>query len=641
MCGIAGAIGAIDERVEGAVRAMHAGLRHRGPDDEGWWRDPGDVGCALAHRRLAIIDLSHGAAQPMSDELTGNVIAFNGEIYNYRELRDELLREGVRFATAGDTEVALKAYGRWGEAFLERLRGMFALVIWDAEHRRALLARDRLGIKPLYWAAMRSGAGPTLLVSSELRALLASGAVERRLDPLGVAAYLWNGFVPGPGTMIRDVQLLPAGSRAVVDPASPAIAPQPYWRPPRAAAGTSGPDALGAALREAVGMRLVSDVPLGIFLSGGVDSSAVAALAAAAADAPLRTFNVAFEEAAWDESRYARTVAEALGAEHEELRLTEAMFAERLPDALAALDQPTFDAVNSYVVSRAVREAGLTVALAGTGGDELFGGYRSFTDLPRARPVARALRFLPEGLLRGAARVGTRLKTGRPGAVPPQTRWGKLGDVLATRGDLVALYQCFYGLFTTEFLAAVQGPGLRGLTRWGLPPTRAEELAALVAGDPVLHAVSSLELSCFVGERLLRDTDAASMAVSLEVRVPLLDHVVVEQAAAQDLDRRFRPPGRKQLLRDLALSELDPAWFDRPKSGFVLPLDRWCRRRLRGAVDELLRDEAACRAAGLEPAPVAALWQAFQADAPGLYWSRIWSLYVLLWWCRHYAVTME
>jgi asparagine synthase (glutamine-hydrolysing) len=333
-------------------------------------------------------------------------------------------------------------------------------------------------------------------------------------------------------------------------------------------------------------------------------------------------------------------VATALGTEHQEVRLTGDSFRGGLEQALDSLDQPTFDAINTYFVSKAVREAGLTVALAGTGGDELYGGYASFRDLPRAQTASRFVAPAPEALLRAGADLVTRAKTGAPGEVAPQTRWGKLGDALASRGKLLDLYQVSYGLFTQAFLQELHALGTHDDVVYGLPRERHRELEHMIEHEPALHAISMLELSFFLGERLLRDTDTASMAVALEVRVPLIDHVAVERLSAVPEAVRFSPLGRKQLLRELALSGLDPAMFERPKRGFELPLDVWCRQRLGDDIDATLGDADLCARVGLRAEAVGRLWRAFKDGAPGLYWSRAWSLYVLLWWCRKHDVSL-
>jgi len=643
MCGIAGAVGQTDEAAREAVLRASAHQAHRGPDADGFWSsDPAGPGLVLAHRRLSILDLSEAGRQPMEDPESGICLCFNGEIYNYRELRRELEGRGRRFRTVTDSEVILQAFATWGVQGIPRLRGMFAFALWDPVRRQTLLTRDRLGIKPLYLARVAIGeASRVMLFASELRALLATGRISARLDPGSVAHYLWNGFVPGPATILRDVRSLDPGTWLLLDEAGETLEERRYWSPRAATAGTvSDPGPLAVCLREASRQHLASDVPLGVFLSGGIDSSAVAALAAQESGARLQTFTVALEETDLDESSHARSVAAALGTDHREIRLTPQAFVGMLPEALASLDQPTFDAINTYCVSRAVREAGITVALAGTGGDELFGGYRSFVDIPRAAQVARWLGLVPEGALRRAAALANRGRIRHAEAIPPQARWGKLGDVLATRGRMVELYQVSYALFTQEFLNELVASTPDPASSYGLPATRASLIGEWVQDEPVLHAISLLELSCFLGERLLRDTDAASMAVSLEVRVPLLDHEVVEKAFALDAGHRFRPLGRKQVLRDVALAQLDPRLFDRPKSGFVLPFDTWCRDALCPAMHARFEDTALCEAVGLRPDAIARLWRAWSVNAPGLYWSRVWAPFVLLEWCRMHGATL-
>jgi asparagine synthase (glutamine-hydrolysing) len=644
MCGIAGAVGALDGRVVEGVRRMSAAQLHRGPDSSGSWRtkpEDNGIGAVLAHRRLAIIDLSEDGSQPMTDPETGNVIVFNGEIYNFQSLRQQLKRDGASFRSRSDTEVILKAYARWGADSVTHLRGMFAFALWDATRRSVLFARDRLGIKPLYLCSVvQPGGRRALLFASEVRALLASGLVEREIDPVGLASYAWQGFVVGPSTIVRGVELLPTGTYATASEDGALPTHRRYWQLPGPSSPPRPKEELKEQLSAAVKMHLISDVPLGIFLSGGIDSSAVAALAVRSGNSGVRTFNVGFDEASFDESRHARAVANALGTEHHELRLTKDTFQGALPEALGSLDQPSFDGINTYFVSRAVREAGLTVALAGTGGDELFGGYATFRDVPWVAGWSRRFSFVPPELLRRAANSLNVVAALRSG-MPAQTRWGKLGDALAARGGVLETYQVSEALFSSDFGRQLLSVDVNGALRMGLPSAVADELRLLISDRSTLAAISTLEVWCPLTERLLRDTDATSMASSLEVRVPLLDHEVVEATLALDDAGRFEPLGKKQVLRELALEGLDPSLFDRPKSGFVLPIERWARDVLRDEVSEAFADRGFCEAAGLDAGAVGRLWNGFLQRAPGLYWSRIWAVYVLGWWCRQYGLSVR
>jgi asparagine synthase (glutamine-hydrolysing) len=648
MCGIAGAIRSLPasgDATLGLVRRINQAQRHRGPDGAGVWRSPGHE-VVFGHRRLAILDLSPAGAQPMLDRDSGCAVTFNGEIYNFAQLRAELQAEGESFHSSCDTEVVLKAYTHWGIDAVRRFRGIFALALWDPRARAVHLVRDPMGIKPLYWTVLRDtdGGGEVVLFASELRALLATGAVARSLDPAAVASFLWQGFVVGPNTIVKGVQLLPGGTVLTLGPNARTL--RRYWDLPPSGGRPAGPRELGDALRESVRMQLVSDVPLGVFLSGGIDSSAVAALASEARPDGLHTFTVGFDSAAHDESAHAERVASAIGSRHTRCLLREQEFLEQLPDAFQAIDQPTFDGINTYFVSRAAREAGMTVALAGTGGDEVFGGYPSFARIPKLmRATAwlgqRGLRRAWDGSLGAGSRLASRLAWDVLGVAPPQTRWGKLADVARAAPDALGLYQVAYALFTRETQALLAADAVRDAQRsqpHGLPPSVDAAWRARIHGSEPRHAVSVLELSSFVGERLLRDTDAASMAVGLEVRVPLLDHVLAETAAAVDPARRFSPPGKKLLLRELALGKLDPALFERPKSGFVLPIDRWARQRLQPRMQAAFEDPWLARRAGLSGEAVRTLWRSFSAGRPGLYWSRVWALYVLLSWCESHDV---
>lgn len=636
--------------VTACVERISVAQRHRGPDGAGLWAtESGEV--VFGHRRLAILDLSAAGAQPMVDAGSGCAVTFNGEIYNFRELRRELEALGEQFHSCSDTEVVLKAYRRWGLTVVPRLRGIFALAIWDPRSRSVHLIRDQLGIKPLYWTRVQDSplGREVLLFASEVRALLASGVVARRLDPAGVASYVSQGFVVGPTTIVEGISLLPAASILTITPGESAQDANThtlacYWRPP-SSSGVRGTteDELREELVNTVRMQLVSDAPLGIFLSGGIDSSAVAALASEAEPGAVHTFTIGFDEASLDESHYAARVAAAIGSRHTNVTLREEDFLRQLPDALTAIDQPTFDALNTYFVSRAAREAGMTVALAGTGGDELFGGYPSFSELPRMRRAGAWVPRLLNGAIDGTYRIAGAVFWDLLGQTPPQTRWGKIADVACAGDDLLGLYQTSYALFTREAqsrLAAARVHTAQTAQDFGLPAEVAREWRSRTEGSEIRHAISLLELSSFIGERLLRDTDAASMAVSLEVRVPLLDWALCEKVAGIDPARRFSPPGKKRLLRDLGLGRLDPALFDRPKSGFVLPIGEWAKRRLQPEMERLLSDAALISRVGLRPEAVQTLWRSYVAGRPGLYWSRVWSIYALLSWCRNHDVAL-
>ena len=639
MCGIAGAIGPVTQTALEAVQKMSTLQAHRGPDGEGFWQSESEngSGAMLAHRRLAIIDLSTDANQPMLDNSSGNAIVFNGEIYNYASLRQELKDQGATFKTDSDTEVILVAYRVWGRDFVNRLRGIFALAIWDNQQKKTICARDQLGVKPLYYVQSRATSSEHFLFASELRALLNSGLVQRKLNADSVSSYIWNGFVTGPETIIEDIQLLPAGCLLEVDIEGDIISLEKYWTLPSCSTHNKDTEALKAALYESAKLQQVSDVPVGVFLSGGIDSSAVANMAALTNENPIQTFNIAFDESEFDESIYARHVAAELGAIHHEIKLTEDDFSADIDNALNSLDQPTFDGINTYFVSKAVREAGITVALAGTGGDELFGGYKSFSDIPLTMAWSKRLGFLPDSLLRSAGKMASKLKYPRSAVVPPQQRWGKLGDVLLTRGDLIGSYQTSYGLFTADYHRLLLESQDDRLV-YGVNPLLAEDIESSVSGMEQLEAISAIELSMFLGQRLLRDTDSASMAVSLEVRVPLLDHLVVEESFKLSPGKRFDPLGKKMLLRDLATPNIDPAHFERKKSGFVLPIEIWAKSSLKGLIEETFNNQELTRSVGLNQNAILDLYRAFQAGAPGIYWSRIWSIFVLLHWCQHNKV---
>ena len=644
MCGVAGIIGRLDDRNRAALERMNDAIVHRGPDASGTWVSAPDSrgwGALLAHRRLSILDLSAAGAQPMVDPVTGHVVVFNGEIYNFSELRRRLEAEGQEFKSTGDTAVMLRALGLHGPGAVGWLRGMFAFACWDPKQRRLLLARDPLGIKPLYLARSSDpNAGWSLAFASELRALLASGLLGTpQLDPQAVASSVWNGFVVGPRTAVKGIELLWPGHLLEFDGAGEEFRREDFWRiPDRPPDPTMNEDGLGAILEEGLRLHLASDVPLAVFLSGGVDSSVMANLAQRAAQSPIHTFTLAFEEHELNEGPIARQIAAAIGTEHHEVVLTQGQFVENLEAAVDSLDQPTFDGLNAYYMSRAIRAAGFTVALSGTGGDELFGGYTTYRDLPVLYRWSRRSAWVPRSLQTAVATLATWPLRGSGGTMPPQTRWAKLPEMIRHGDDLLTLYQLAYALFLPEFQHELLAPGFAEALADGLPAAMRQRIIGESRGRTPLSAISVMEQRLFLGERLLRDNDVASMASSLEQRVPLVDQVLFESVDRLPDQARYRPLGRKAMLRRIGLRGLDPALFERPKSGFVLPFDRWIRRGLKKVMDHTLRDPQAIAPVGLDPAAVERLWRAFLDGAPGMYWSRVWSVYVFIRWCHRNRV---
>lgn len=647
MCGIAGIIGAPTENNQAALRRMTDAMRQRGPDDQGFWTSPvhpDGHSVMFGHRRLAILDLSPLGAQPMIHPGTGDATVLNGEIYNFQALRAELPDAPAALQSSGDTAVLLRMLAAHGESALPRLRGMFAFAFWNKATGEVLIARDPMGIKPLYFATNPSGADDwSFAFASEVRPLLASRLIRApRLNPKAVSSVLWNGFTVAPETAITGIESLLPGEAMWLDGRGRVLRRFRYWRHPEPQQGPAATqDEVEAALMESVRAHMISDVPLGIFLSGGIDSSAVANLAKRAGATEINSFTLIFEEADRNEAFFAKQVADAVGTRHQEILLTQQSFLDHLDTALDSLDQPSFDGLNSYFMSRAVRDAGFKVALVGTGGDELFGGYQSFSDIPRLHAGLGALHKLP-GAFTGLAASVARAFVGRPShGYTPQTRWAKLPAMIEQGGSLLGLYQIAYALFLPETQRALLHESIRSeFLPDGLPGIRREAMLAEIEGREPLDAISALEHRMFLGERLLRDTDAASMAASLETRLPFVDTELLSVVNRMNTGDRFLPLKTKRALRQAGLKGLDPAMFERPKSGFELPFNRWLKSSLGQEVGSTLLDAPLVASAGLQPEAVASLWRAFSAGAKGLYWTRIWALYALIRWVRVHRITI-
>jgi asparagine synthase (glutamine-hydrolysing) len=643
------------ELAEAVARRMTEALRHRGPDDDGLLAAPY---AALGMRRLSIIDLP-GGHQPVFNEAGNVAVVFNGEIYNFRQLRKTLEGRGHAFRTRSDTEVIVHAYEEWGEQCLQELRGMFAFAVWDARPSstsggasggvsedaargaRIFLARDPLGIKPLYYTY----ADGVFLFASEVRALIASGCVASRVSPDSLEAYLLFGSVAEPSTLVEGVFSIPPGHCVTLTANAPPaqLTPKPYWNFPGTALDADGPqpdnliDAarkLRPLLEEAVRDHLIADVPLGVFLSSGLDSTALVALASRS-QSDLRTFTVVFPEQRFSEAKISRQTARHFKTRHEEVLLTPDQVLAQLDDAVSALDQPTMDGLNTYFVSRAAHQAGLKVALSGLGGDELFGGYSTFRTVPRAVFAAHIGRWVPEPLRRLAANVAVKIASGD--AVR------KAAAAWRSPDDFPHAYYFTRLLFTYSRVRRLLAPYLestetRGNEREPDSPwrRRMQDTTRQAGRLDSFNAVSCFELQSYMVNTLLRDTDAVSMANSLEVRVPLLDQRVVEFVARLPKRAKYRAGAPKALLVE-ALSDLLPEEVvGQPKRTFTLPWDLWLRGPLGVRVSQDLADLTPQLQQYMNPRAVRGAWQNFVIGETS--WSRPWSLYMLnLWVRRHMA----
>jgi len=570
MCGINGILRLSDTAPaldrEELLRTRDA-MAARGPDGAGAWTSS-DGRVALASRRLAILDLTEAGAQPMASDDGRFHIVINGEIYNFAELRRELEAEGVRFRSHSDTEVVLALYAREGAAMLGRLRGMYGLAIWDGRDKSLLLARDPLGIKPLYFAVE----GGCLRFASQVKALEAGGAVSREVDPAGVAGFLLWGSVPEPLTIRRAVRALPAGHFLVIQDG---VLGEP--RPHEAVAiPEMTPMSAEEAVEDSVTAHLVSDVPVAVFLSAGLDSGLIAALARRHLPEPPATFTLSFDVLAGtarDEAPLAAEVARALGTRHIERRVGRADFPGLWRDALAAMDQPSIDGFNTFLVSRAAHEAGLKVVLSGLGGDEVFGSYPSFVDVPRLERTARRTARVP-GLAAAWPALARLAAPGRP----------KLAGLLRYGRTLSGAYFLRRGLFLPEELPAVMGRDAAAAGLAGYDPVAdgARALAAANGHAPDdWTAVHELETSRYMRNQLLRDADWASMASSVELRVPFVDAWLRRRLAAHGFEPA-RGRGKAELVRRVA-PELPAALFARPKAGFYIPVMEWLQPEDAGA----------------------------------------------------------
>lgn len=615
MCGINGILGLSGvDNPAAAIGKMNAKLAHRGPDSEGTFVNDA---VALGHRRLSIIDVSDAGNQPFHSADGKLTMVFNGEVYNYLELKEEL--DTSTFKTKTDTEVVLAAYAKWGIDFLSKLNGMFALAIWDEENRQLIIARDRIGIKPLYYHYRGDG----VVFSSEIRSLIASNFVPKKLDTNALIDYLRYQTVHTPYTILEGVHMLEPGHYMVFTESEHIH--QKYWDPATVELVHAGrPELLmniKEKLQQSVELRMRADVPFGAFLSGGIDSSAIVGLMSSVSELPVSTFSVTFDESEFSEARYAQLIAKKFNTKHTEIKLTPDDFLALVPSALAAMDHPSGDGPNTFIVSKVTKESGITMALSGLGGDELFAGYSIFTQAVELLDK-RWLQSFPKTLRRAA---GTALTVLKPGIASQK----KAAILIQDYFDLEYIYPFSRLILEDEQLKGlvnnpVKTPNfIHGYLKEILDPSMPGFQL------PYLSKVSLAEMSTYMQNVLLRDSDQMSMAHALEVRVPFLDHNLVEYVLGINDQQKF-PHTPKELLTESLGDLLPREIIDRPKMGFTLPWEHWMKNELKGFCEDRLSKigkREQFNAKGIQK-----MWQRFLNGDKYITWSRIWPLVVLGQW---------
>jgi asparagine synthase (glutamine-hydrolysing) len=622
MCGIAG-IASSNPNPEyvSATQNMAAAIRHRGPDSTAV---QGFGGCVLANTRLAIVDLSERGRMPMGNEDSTIWITYNGECYNAAELRPQLLAKGHQFRSTTDTEVIVHLYEEYGDRCVEHLRGMFAFAIWDTRSQKLLLARDRLGIKPLYYCLDSH----KIIFASELKAILASNLVPRKLDSAGIRAFLQLGHIPAPWTALQNVKPLEPGNIGVWQNGN--FQTRPYWQLPSSTEAHAQESAkqIAGALRELLvdssRQQLMSDVPIALFLSGGVDSAVLGSLMKNAGADKITALTIGFEEKSFDESGSSSKTAELLGISRRVIRLPASQMAASLDHAFWAMDQPTVDGLNAYWISRAAAEAGFKVALSGQGGDELFGGYQSAAWFERFSHWANALQPFPSG-------VGSTLFD--HARLP--FRWRKLSYLVGSDDPFVAAQLAVRVLFLESDVHQLLKPALAPPNGTSEAAKHIQAWADQVSGQNLRERVAFLDFPAHLEARLLRDGDAMSMAHSLEIRPVLLDHAIVEYVMSLPPALRLQ---KKQLLLDamqgILPDSLRSDLQNRPKRTFTFPFSQWLGNDLRSTITETFEPERLARAGVLEPLAVNHLWQRYLKSPESVGWSRLWTVYVLARWCE-------
>jgi asparagine synthase (glutamine-hydrolysing) len=611
MCGIAGIVGKDAIQYKEVVNLMLESMQHRGPDGKGLYVAPSGF-CVLGHRRLSILDLTDAASQPMLSEDRGFAFVYNGELYNFTQLKHELEKSGESFHSSGDTEVLLKLLIHHGEQVLPRLNGMFAFGLWDERKRRLLLARDRFGQKPLYMTKV----GNLCLFASEIRALLATGLVPREADPIGVLSFLAYGAVQGPSTIAKGISLLPKASYHVIT-AEGSNGSNRYWSTPRQKLDYS-PDVLRSGFESAVERHLISDAPIGLFLSGGIDSSAITMAAARKSVSRVSSLTVIFpDQPKYSETTHARRIANLAETDHHEIPVLGKDILSSLPAALQAMDQPSVDGINTYIVSLAARQAGLKAVLSGLGGDELFGGYPSFQDIPRALRISELLK--PVGTLVQKV-VGLGEDFSRIN--------GKILDLIDSTNDLTDTYLARRRLFTSRQVKTLIFNGTKESRAGGISAQRLGALGELLAGRSLPDAICLLEMDLYMGETLLRDSDVMGMAHGVEIRLPFLDADFSSYSLSLGPEARTPYPFPKHLFVKALADILPIKNTDRRKQGFTLPFQSWLVKDLRDEVQDGI-ESLAGQSGFFRRDSLQRLWDVFCERPSKVGWTRPWSLFVL------------
>lgn len=625
MCGVVGILNS--EESLSALQAMVSSMTHRGPDDHGieivktknrW--------IGFGQRRLAILDLSQAGHQPMVDPDTGNIIVFNGEIYNHLELRRKLPAKDYK--SASDTDTLLYAYRHWKEGLLDRLVGMFSFAIWNAKYRQLFLARDRLGVKPLYVFHKNN----QFSFASELRPFLVSSMAERRADQEAIESYLTFGSVQEPKTILADVEMLPPGSFLTIAEEGTLLSKREYWslssffQVRSELSYINRQIEINKSIKVTVTDRLISDAPLGAFLSGGIDSSIIVGMMALG-EAKPETFCLDFEEGKYREGKFAEIVAKEFDCNHHDIVVKPSKFLHLLDSAFDAMDQPTCDGFNSFFVSGITRKSGFKVALSGQGGDEVFASYPSF----RFVPLIGKLNKLPSVLTKTIPYlIGVSGKN--------TVRLQKIRDylnsgVFSSYNAYAHQRSIFWDCIREKIM--VNPSQICGF-EWVEKAVPRKKLA-----NCPINQISQFELSCYLRNTLLREVDIFSMAHSLEVRVPLLDHRRVELVAGIEGKQKLGKDVNKQLLVNSLKGRIPVSVIRRKKGILWFPWEEWLRRDLSSQLDRIFQNRTdLCAMAGLHKGEVAKIWGMFLNGGVDVHWTQIWTIYVLLRWMNRYGITI-